>query len=178
MGGGREREEGKSRIGVAAVDRLGGLAAHAGSCNQPWHSDGDHLSELRHFGPHCVNVFVPLVDLTPANGPTEFVPRSHTGWAVDTKPDVRLVNAGGFILFDYRLKHRGLANTSGEPRPLVYITYAKPFFADSANFSSLRYPPLPKVQQWDDRQARANRRTSSSPRARADAAQVPSSRTP
>ena len=32
---------------------------------------------------HAVNVFVPLVDLTPANGPTEFTPGSHFDFDVE-----------------------------------------------------------------------------------------------
>ena len=38
---------------------------------------GDHLVEGSHQPPHCLNVFIPLVDLTPENGPTEFTPGSH-----------------------------------------------------------------------------------------------------
>ena len=40
-----------------------------GSFAQPWHQDGPHLSERTHLGAHCLNVFVPLVDLTIINGP-------------------------------------------------------------------------------------------------------------
>ena len=32
---------------------------------------------------------------------------------------------GDAILFDYRILHRGLANTSASPRPLAYFTYAR-----------------------------------------------------
>ena len=46
-------------------------------------------------------------------------------------------------MFDYRLGHRGLANTSKEPRPVVYCTYARAGdgkeFRDSVNFSRRRY---------------------------------------
>jgi len=45
-----------------------------------------------------------------------------------------------------RRRHRGLANkTTGTVRPLVYVTYAKPFFVDQANFSAQRYKPLPPL---------------------------------
>ena len=30
-------------------------------------------------------------------------------------------------------------------RPLVYITYGKPFWRDNANFSAQRYQPLPPL---------------------------------
>ena len=55
--------------------------------------------------------------------------------------------AGEAILFDYRLRHRELANKSSVVRPLIYITYAKPFFVDKMNFSAERYRPLPKLVQ-------------------------------
>jgi hypothetical protein len=35
-----------------------------------------------------------------------------------------LVQAGELLLFDYRVRHRGLANGSDEPRPVAYVTYA------------------------------------------------------
>lgn len=53
---------------------------------QPWHTDGDHLfppSASSGSGapvlvpPHALNVFIPLVDLSPAIGPTRFLPASH-----------------------------------------------------------------------------------------------------
>ena len=49
-------------------------------------------------------------------------------------------------MFDYRLGHRGLANTSKDPRPIVYATYARAGdgkeFRDSVNFSRKRYRKL------------------------------------
>ena len=72
---------------------------------------------------------MPLVDVTPAHGPTELRPGSH----VHTRDPTRLakaaaglaknplagakpavapcLRAGGALLFDYRTLHRGLANT-------------------------------------------------------------------
>mmetsp|Transcript_7851 Transcript_7851/g.20228 ORF Transcript_7851/g.20228 Transcript_7851/m.20228 type:complete len:260 (+) Transcript_7851:3554-4333(+) len=127
---------------------------------QPWHSDGDHLSETRHFSPHCVNVFVPLVELTSNNGPTEFVPGSHVNgkWKGAAHSVTPCVPAGSYLVFDYRLRHRGLANHSSQPRPLLYLTYAKPFFADATNFSATRYPELPEVAEWQGGDERSRKR--------------------
>ena len=36
--------------------------------------DGDHTSETTQYPPHCLNVFLPLVDLTAEVGPTEMMP--------------------------------------------------------------------------------------------------------
>ena len=43
---------------------------------------------------------------------------------------------GSAVLFDYRLHHRGLANrsTSGESRPLLYLTFGRSWFTDAENF--------------------------------------------
>ncbi|KAG8459924.1 hypothetical protein KFE25_010973 [Diacronema lutheri] len=142
----------------ATLVHCGCMLSLPGSSAQPWHSDGDHLSEERHFAPHCVNVFVPLVQLSRENGPTEFVPHSHASWHAAEPSIVPCIAGGGYIVFDYRLRHRGLANRSAEPRPLLYLTYAKPFFADMTNFSATRYPPLPEVAEWHGREERARAR--------------------
>ena len=84
-----------------------------------WHSDGDHLSEDVQLPPYCLNVFVPLIDVPAAVGPTEFVPTSHMHWGTAETPVVLTANAGQCIIFDHRLKHRGLANKSALNRPLV-----------------------------------------------------------
>jgi ectoine hydroxylase-related dioxygenase (phytanoyl-CoA dioxygenase family) len=89
---------------------------------------------------------VPLVPLSRDNGPTEFIPRSHSSWEAAEPSVVPTLAAGGYLVFDYRLRHRGLGNRSGEARPLLYLTYAKPFFADVTNFNAKRYPALPEVR--------------------------------
>ena len=39
----------------------------------------------------------------------------------------------------------GLSNKSSIPRPMIYITYSKPSFRDTENFSSERYETLPPL---------------------------------
>jgi ectoine hydroxylase-related dioxygenase (phytanoyl-CoA dioxygenase family) len=67
-------------------------------------------------------VFVPLSDLRLANGPTEFIPESHRFYDIDRKPVQFELNAGQVLLFDYRVKHRGVENRSDRPRPMLYFT--------------------------------------------------------
>ena len=43
-------------------------------------------------------------------------------------------------------RHRGLGNSSSDERPLLYITYARPFWVDVYNFDSKRYTQLPEVE--------------------------------
>jgi hypothetical protein len=127
----------------------GVFLSNPGSETQGYHQDGPHLS-LHHQRPcHAINVFIPLIDLTARNGPTEFVLGSHfldyEGYDKN-KVVIPQVTAGTPIIFDYRLGHRGLANTSDVCRPIVYCTYAAAAngkeFRDSVNFSRKRYHRL------------------------------------
>jgi ectoine hydroxylase-related dioxygenase (phytanoyl-CoA dioxygenase family) len=120
---------------------------------QRWHADGEHL-----FGTgtgvlpaHCVTAFVPLIDITANNGTTEFCVGSHK--ITNTVPEITaqsdahkesigfngpveqvLCPAGSLILFDFRILRRCLANTSQEPRPMLYYTHARPWFQDMKAF--------------------------------------------
>jgi hypothetical protein len=85
---------------------------------QAWHMDGAHLFDgdaALALPPHALTMFVPLVDLTHENGPTEFAPGSHRlrladGPADDAPRAAILAPAGSAIVFDYRTWHRGLPN--------------------------------------------------------------------
>jgi hypothetical protein len=117
-----------------------------GAGAQVYHQDGVHLTTQTQRPCHAINVFVPLVDLHAKNGPTEFCLGSHVlgheGYDRDfletPKP-----SAGTPVIFDYRLGHRGLANSSHSCRPIVYCTYARAAdgkeFRDLVNFSRKRY---------------------------------------
>jgi len=107
---------------------------------------------------HAVNVFVPLIDLHSGSGPTEYVPGSHFDFELKARSKIPKVKAGHALVFDYRLKHRGLANTGSEERPLLYLTYAKPFWLDVYNFDRKRYSPLPEVELHASREERREKR--------------------
>lgn len=107
--------------------------------HQKWHADGGHLFDHCHLPPHCINVFFPLIDVASEHGPTEVQPGSHVlGKFNDTSHSVvgLEAKAGSAILFDYRLKHRGGLNTSQQPRPILYLAFAKPWFRDAGNTRS------------------------------------------
>ena len=104
---------------VNEVPKAGCVISHPRASTQTWHSDGDE--------PGLFNAFVPLLSLTAANGPTELLPGTHLGPGRGGYVEPRtapLVQAGELLLFDYRVRHRGLANGSDEPRPVAYVTYA------------------------------------------------------
>jgi hypothetical protein len=45
--------------------------------DQAWHIDGPHVNITKHEPCHCLNVFVPLINVDMTNGPTEFRPESQ-----------------------------------------------------------------------------------------------------
>ena len=132
-----------------AVRRRGAVVALPGAEEQPWHIDWEHLfGELgTPLPPHCVNVFVPLVDVTPAHGPTELAPGSHrpapgtvarhADWSDSLEAFgfrggtvAATIPAGSCLLFDYRTLHRALPNLSAEPRPVLYLVASRPWYRD------------------------------------------------
>jgi hypothetical protein len=91
---------------------LGVVVARPGAEDQGLHADGGHLFRAPReaggaaadgYAPplacHCLNVFLPLVDLTPELGPTEFYPGSHALAAVmpGGYPEVATGRKGIFI---------------------------------------------------------------------------------
>ena len=56
-----------------------GSPAMVGLWSQAWHCDGGHLFNRKiDCPPHCLDVFIPLIDVPPELGPTEFIPSTHT----------------------------------------------------------------------------------------------------
>lgn len=120
-----------------------------GAMDQGWHADGGHVDISKHLPCHCFNVFVPLVDLTNEKlGPTEIRPGTHfhtrnlapmmlAAKARKTlRPTVTFpLRAGNMLVFDYRVLHRGKANTTLDcSRPILVMTYARTWFKDRLNF--------------------------------------------
>ena len=118
-----------------------------GAQEQQWHVDGAHVDVATHRPVHVLNVFLPLVDITPANGPTELRPGSHflsrdlTRLTLLAKVKKTLrpcvspcPSAGDALIFDYRTVHRGRANLSATPRPVLVLTFSKTWFKDLYNF--------------------------------------------
>ena len=122
----------------------GVMVARAGAAeDQKWHKDGDHLfAEGGDQPPHALTVFIPLQDLTPSNGPTEFRLGSHRRSAESPpkrsrrSPVAPTCARGSALLFDYRVDHRGLANRSDADRLVVFMAYARPWFRDAKNTRS------------------------------------------
>eukprot|EP00977_Amphora_coffeiformis_P010957 scaffold2595_cov158-Amphora_coffeaeformis.AAC.3 len=137
-----------------------------GAETQNYHQDGVHLTTQYQKPCHAINVFVPLVDLKTKSGPTEFCLGSHILGQEDYDErflETPLVKAGTPVIFDYRLGHRGLSNTSDTCRPILYCTYAAAAdgkeFRDSVNFSRKRYHKIGNmVSKTPSREERAQKR--------------------
>jgi len=114
-------------------------AANPQSEPQKWHGDGGQLYGPLHLPPHCLNVFVPLVDLHESNGPTEFVPGTQIAGKSNRDGKAQFgvnASAGSVVIFDYRVQHRGGANRSADDRLVLYLCYCKPWFRDHVNHRS------------------------------------------
>lgn len=107
------------------------LPAAEGCSHQPWHTDAPHLFNVQ-LPPHALNVFLPLADVNLDDGPTEFRPGTHLLGNEANEMSVALRSrAGDFVIYDYRVQHRGLVNRSDEPRRVLYFTYAKSWWRDA-----------------------------------------------
>jgi hypothetical protein len=130
----------EAALGSATELFRGVVDNRSGSDYQRWHHDGDGACVVGTL----LTVFVPLVDVPREQGPTQFILESHKWSAQDVNhidmgalpslsPELSL---GSVVIFDYKLMHRGTPNTSvgGPGRPVLYIVYAQPPHADTANF--------------------------------------------
>lgn len=119
---------------AAEIESSGFLLSHPGAPLQQWHPDDATTVGL-------VTVFIPLIGLTAAHGPTELALGTHveSGRRVandrlryDYSPTPRsypgklvcpTLAAGSMLIFDWRTWHRGGANVSDVDRPVACIAY-------------------------------------------------------
>jgi hypothetical protein len=117
------------------------VVAHPGASQQHTHRDHDHIFYNSGVGPglpvYAINVAVPLIDVDQRMGPTGVWLGSHRleqGVTVDNKTlTIAELKRGDLMLLDYRTLHAGLPNATRQPRPIVYLVYARPWFFDQTN---------------------------------------------
>lgn len=132
-----------------SICNLSLVVSTPGSPSQSWHADGGHVNLQEHLPCHVFNVFCPLHDMTASMGPTEIRPGTHYHTrnlapmmlaAACRKtlqnPVAPVLSAADVLIFDYRVLHRGLANSSTRNRSFLVLTVAKPWFKDILNFPS------------------------------------------
>lgn len=86
--------------------------------------------------PYAINVMTPLVDVDESNGATVVHPGSHKVNRDDqhkTAGYPACLQRGDSLLMDVRIWHSGLPNQSRRVRPLLSMTYYRPWFRDASN---------------------------------------------
>ncbi len=125
------------------IQSYGAVLALPGAGPQPFHRDYSLLFDpIVSLPPYALTVVVPLIDMTPELGTTALILGSHTS---DARGEHRpYPPRGGCYLWDYRLHHAGLANHAKVRRPILYLVYSRPWFADPENFKKV--PPLQPIE--------------------------------
>jgi ectoine hydroxylase-related dioxygenase (phytanoyl-CoA dioxygenase family) len=117
--------------------------------SQHIHQDGGDLfpqAALNRMLPMAaVTVAIPLLEMNEIHGTTALWPGSHHADTLGSaEPGEKpIVSEGSCVIWDYRLRHGGTSNRSAVPRPLLYMTYCRPWFADHKNYrqqAALRAP--------------------------------------
>jgi ectoine hydroxylase-related dioxygenase (phytanoyl-CoA dioxygenase family) len=84
----------------------------------------------------AVTVGIPLVEMNEVNGTTALWPGSHCDTSHLKEDGIEpVVREGSCMLWDFRLWHGGTPNRGALPRPLLYLTYCRPWFLESMNFN-------------------------------------------
>jgi ectoine hydroxylase-related dioxygenase (phytanoyl-CoA dioxygenase family) len=135
--------------------RLGGIGvviSLPGAPDQHVHRDHPALfgTAIDDFLPSfAVTVIIPLVDLDGNSGTTRMWHGSHlaryhlSNSETDfgkRKYEDPYASVGDCLLMDYRLYHSGLANRTDRIRPILYLSYTRPWFRDYVNYH--KHAPL------------------------------------
>ena len=136
-----------------------------GSPAQCWHIDSPHVS-ADHLPAHALNVMIALHDTPLSMGPTELARGSHRltnhlqnpalvsdelVYQHETTTPEQLVahteqvapegfssalSAGSCLIFDDRILHRGLGNSSDSRRSMVYFSYRLNGYSENTHFEA------------------------------------------
>jgi ectoine hydroxylase-related dioxygenase (phytanoyl-CoA dioxygenase family) len=124
-----------------------------GQPDQNWHRDGPWPMdpEGTPYGgiPGQINCGYMLDDLTMENGPTVIVPGSHrapfrppVGHPTFPEEQFMMVKAGGVVMFDGWLYHRGAANQSQSHRRGIFMCYQHAWMKSRESFNGPRVTKL------------------------------------
>lgn len=131
------------------IDSYGIVLSLPGSKDQRLHHDGGLFGNQidRILPVYAITVVIPLIEMNTETGSTKVWPGTHRSVIRDAENQdlsnltghiMPLVKEGSSIIWDYRTMHLGRENTSHTPRPILYITYCKPWFRDTGNFHHKR----------------------------------------
>ena len=124
------------------------LTSSEKSSDGHWHRDTINLNgdadEEGHYNdkpmldlePFYFTVLIPLVPLNKENGTPEFIKGTHKLTYQESigREHLRFdTKIGDIIIFDGRIFHRGCANNSNEPRPVLYNMISRKWYVESGN---------------------------------------------
>jgi len=79
----------------------------------------------------AITVGIPLLEMNEVHGTTALWPGSHRdGGRLKEESIKPIVREGSCMLWDFRLWHAGTPNRGDLPRPLLYLTYCRPWFLE------------------------------------------------
>ena len=123
------------------------LTSDVNSDNGPWHRDvvnidgeSDKLGNyndynmVHNFKPFYFTILIPLVNLNKNNGTPEFIKGSHKLTYNESLKSDHLrfdTQLGDVIIFDGRIFHRGCANQSNIPRPVLYNVVKRNWYVET-----------------------------------------------
>jgi hypothetical protein len=133
------------------------VVSYPGSPQQHAHRDNDHLFSEPGVGPglpvYAVNVAVPLIDVDLQTGPTGVWLGSHRSGQVISVQNQEMkaspLRRGDCLLLDYRTLHAGMPNLGTQPRPILYLVYARRWFFDDVNYIN-RLPLDMPLERFDE----------------------------
>jgi hypothetical protein len=90
----------------------------------------------------AITVGIPLLEMNEFHGTTALWLGSHRDDDRVSKEQgiAPVVREGSCMLWDFRLFHGGTPNRGTVPRPLLYLTYCRPWFVDHLNFNMKTNP--------------------------------------
>lgn len=128
------------------VDSTGLLVANPGAPDQVRHPDGSLFPEvdLEYLLPPFALAFsMPLVTMDEVSGRTAFWLKSHRVREAKGDHDFApVVSPGSAILWDFRTKHCGLANTGTAPRPVLYSVLSRYWWVEIHPMEATDYVKL------------------------------------
>lgn len=115
------------------------VTALAGAGEQQLHKDHpalfDSSDEQPCFAVTCLIPFVPFVEGMGGTRVFKQTQNLDLNDSAQMSSQAAELELGDCLLFDYRLTHQGLANTSNQDRPVLSLVYQRAWFRDTINFN-------------------------------------------
>jgi hypothetical protein len=148
------------------IGAYGIVCSLASAPEQHRHADGGFLfprSGIDRLLPaSAITVGIPLLEMNDVHGTTALWLGSHRDASrVPNEEGIKpVVKEGSCMLWDFRLSHGGTPNRSTLPRPLLFLTYCRPWFLDDLNYGKSnpkQKPLLVEKELWSSLSERHQR---------------------